>query len=671
MPRASEGTEDVVATSQRGVYYVAGQTWQVGERYDLKRMLGTGSFSSVCMAEDRSKIEQVAIKRIGDVLNSPDNAKRVLREVCILRRLSHPNIIALKDVFLKPSPTGKFVYRNGSFMPQSLDIYLVTEFCDQGDLFHMKGQLSELEVKHIMWQILNALLYLHANNVWHRDIKSANVLITLQRGYRIVKLADLGSARSASMADSTAMDVPLTSARSSNPCLDSKACEDSDHSMTDPVSTKRPLDSFILDQVQPPKEAQDPKGRRGALRAPLTRVVCTPCYRAPEVVMSRGSYSSAIDMWSVGCVFGELLQRVAHIGLASTPLLQVAPVFAIHGMPKTPKDGERFECGASNPITRQELEALFDVIGTPAWPCIQAVHSNSWRRYLYKIPARAPKLFRRFGMAGEPAVDMLSRFLTFDPARRVSAEEALSHEYFEDYRELLQEDSGAALPAEVLQQISSMDLDAISALSDSEECVLSATPSGTADGECAAVKRVRSTTAHYYDLDVPSQALAALETELMECVSLDNAAGVDRLRQLLEREVAAIAAANGVADAAAAAAQARQPHGENAARGGDLHSPMALQPAWAHLKPDPGQAVASDPSVIGYERIPHHADSEGARLEPEQHLRAGRHGEWTQTSLPGGPRAGPSWGVTLVPPGHEVGTASPALIEVMRCQHAR
>ncbi len=49
---------------------------------------------------------QVALKRIPDVLNSLDNAKWVLRVVCILRRLDHPNIVALRDVMLRPSATG-------------------------------------------------------------------------------------------------------------------------------------------------------------------------------------------------------------------------------------------------------------------------------------------------------------------------------------------------------------------------------------------------------------------------------------------------------------------------------------------------------------------------------------------------------------------------------------
>jgi mitogen-activated protein kinase 1/3 len=52
---------------------------------------------------------QVALKRIPDVLLNSENAKRVLREVCILRRLEHPHIIGLKDVFLKPSSTGRWV----------------------------------------------------------------------------------------------------------------------------------------------------------------------------------------------------------------------------------------------------------------------------------------------------------------------------------------------------------------------------------------------------------------------------------------------------------------------------------------------------------------------------------------------------------------------------------
>ncbi len=79
--------------------------------------------------------------------------------------------------------------------------------------------------------------------------------------------------------------------------------------------------------------------------------------------MNRGQYASAIDIWSLGCVYGELLQRITYVGGAATPQLQVAPLFAIQGMLNTPKEGERFEGGAGCPTTRKELQALFDVTG--------------------------------------------------------------------------------------------------------------------------------------------------------------------------------------------------------------------------------------------------------------------------------------------------------------------
>lgn len=77
----------------------------------------------------------------------------------------------------------------------------------------------------------------------------------------------------------------------------------------------------------------------------------------------------------------------------------------------------------------QELQAIFDVIGTPEWACIDAVDNPAWRHYLARLPAQAPHLMRNFGFSGEPAVDFLRRMLAFDPSRRCSAPEAAAHEY--------------------------------------------------------------------------------------------------------------------------------------------------------------------------------------------------------------------------------------------------
>ena len=74
--------------------------------------------------------------------------------------------------------------------------------------------------------------------------------------------------------------------------------------------------------------------------------------------------------------------------------------------------------------------------------------------------------------------------------------------------------------------------------------------------------------------------------------------------------------------------------------------------------------------MSGLQRLSNVADStQQAQLDPGKHLRAGRHGEWTHSSLSAAPRAGPAWGVTLVPPGAD--QADPALMAAIRAQHAR
>jgi hypothetical protein len=65
---------------------------------------------------------------------------------------------------------------------------------------------------------------------------------------------------------------------------------------------------------------------------------------------------------------------------------------------------------------------------------------------------RAPSLFRRFGSAGEVAVDLLARLLSFDPARRCSCEEAMAHEYFEDLLPAVAANGAAAAAADAAQQ---------------------------------------------------------------------------------------------------------------------------------------------------------------------------------------------------------------------------
>ena len=105
-PRVRQGAED-------GVYYVqnaeSGQTetWKVGARYRLLSVLGCGSYGAVCKAADVHARRLVALKRVPDALNTLESAKRVLREVVVLNRLDHPNIIKVFDCSTPPPPPAR------------------------------------------------------------------------------------------------------------------------------------------------------------------------------------------------------------------------------------------------------------------------------------------------------------------------------------------------------------------------------------------------------------------------------------------------------------------------------------------------------------------------------------------------------------------------------------
>jgi len=413
---------------------------------------------------------------------------------------------------------------DGRLVNCSIDLYIAMEFAEGGDLFHMRGQLAPAEVTSLLWQLLQAVQYMHSLHIWHRDIKSQNAFVHWESGVRVVKLGDFGSARSALLYELERDTNPaigkdiygnVSTLHGNNTKLQSdhhqqprhdnsneeqrrwrhlsveRSFKDMDEAMqTEDLYAILGDTSTDMDSVAPAASDEDlstwnnedtvgqsqqniekerqrhvlqtqqqnqyqglvvtmahSKSSQGrGFKAPLTRVVATPCYRAPEVVMSRGGYSSALDMWGIGCIFGELLQRVAYIGSASNPNLAVGPLFALRCFPKTPETGETFgrpECAG----TRRELQALFDVVGTPSWRDAAAVEMQEWRRYLERLPGKAPTLYRRFKPAGEVAIHLLTRLLDFDPKGRAACEEALAHEFFAAVREELHINGGGGMNA--------------------------------------------------------------------------------------------------------------------------------------------------------------------------------------------------------------------------------
>uniref|UniRef100_A0A8C4VLE9 mitogen-activated protein kinase n=1 Tax=Gopherus evgoodei TaxID=1825980 RepID=A0A8C4VLE9_9SAUR len=202
------------------------------------------------------------------------------------------------------------------------DIYLVFESMET-DLHAVikKGNLlKDIHKCYILYQLLKATKFIHSGNVIHRDQKPSNILLDADC---FVKLCDFGLARS--------------------------------------------LCQIHEDQGSPA----------------LTEYVATRWYRAPEILLSSHSYTKGVDMWSIGCILGEMLL----------------------GKPLFP--------GTS---TVNQIEQILINLQHNSVPCINRLCGLTIEEIL---PSSTPA----------HALDLLKRLLVFNPDKRLTAEEALQHPY--------------------------------------------------------------------------------------------------------------------------------------------------------------------------------------------------------------------------------------------------
>lgn len=136
----------------------------------------------------------------------------------------------------------------------------------------------------------------------------------------------------------------------------------------------------------------------------LSEYVTTRWYRAPEIILSWKKYSKSIDIWSVGCIFAELLLR--------------KPLF----------------CGSDY---LDQIHKILDILGTPSESEIRNIKSSAAQKYIRDLPFRTKKDFSSiFPRGTDPvALDLLEKMLCFDPEKRCTVEEALNHDFFQDWRD--------------------------------------------------------------------------------------------------------------------------------------------------------------------------------------------------------------------------------------------
>ncbi|BAS83438.1 serine/threonine-protein kinase ATG1c isoform X1 [Oryza sativa Japonica Group] len=153
---------------------------RVGD-YVLVRQIGSGAYARVWLGKHRTRGTEVALKEIAVERLSSKLRESLLSEVDILRRIRHPNVIALHESI-----------RDGG------KIYLVLEYCRGGDLHSYLQQhkrVSETVAKHFIQQLASGLQMLRENNVVHRDLKPQNILLVANNENSLLKIADFGFAK--------------------------------------------------------------------------------------------------------------------------------------------------------------------------------------------------------------------------------------------------------------------------------------------------------------------------------------------------------------------------------------------------------------------------------------------------------------------------------------------
>eukprot|EP01098_Paradermamoeba_levis_P015881 TRINITY_DN830_c0_g1_i1.p1 TRINITY_DN830_c0_g1~~TRINITY_DN830_c0_g1_i1.p1 ORF type:complete len:379 (-),score=139.95 TRINITY_DN830_c0_g1_i1:174-1256(-) len=146
--------------------------------YDLGKEIGRGGFSVVVEATKKSDNKRYAVKCIKKSMVEGDDIILLKREISIMKKIDHPNILKLYEVY-----------------EEEEDFYLVMELVIGKELFDKivdRGQYSEKDASNIVRQIVAAIDYLHDHGIAHRDLKPENLLSAGDEENEIIKIADFG-----------------------------------------------------------------------------------------------------------------------------------------------------------------------------------------------------------------------------------------------------------------------------------------------------------------------------------------------------------------------------------------------------------------------------------------------------------------------------------------------
>jgi serine/threonine protein kinase len=354
-----------------------------GDSYILDKQIGQGAFGVVRSAYSLKYGTLVAIKQVVRIFNDKGYTKRVLREIRILSLVSHENILRLVDI--------KY---------QGEAIYFITEIC-RSDLhsliYQTNGNSAYIaftcadKIK-VMHDVLQGLRYLHSHGVVHRDIKPSNILLTADRK---VKICDFGLSRNLKLN----ADGSKQYADNHNNNSNSNNNNNSNNNRLHPAGEA----SHSQQQQQVPLAPEF----RGTMLDPMTPYVVTRWYRAPEIVITDGYYSTCQDVWASACLFVEMMTR--HPLFPGTDCInQLTLIVNALGRPT--------ECELKfHGVSRSAIGFVSRLEATPT----------------PQLPSLLAPLLQQEGCAFHEEFSALLRgMLQFNPDNRVSCTIALQHPLF-------------------------------------------------------------------------------------------------------------------------------------------------------------------------------------------------------------------------------------------------
>lgn len=221
-------------------------------------------------------------------------------------------------------------------------LYLIFEHMDQDlkkTLDETKAGLPKMLVRSYMWQLLKAIAFCHSKGILHRDLKLQNLLVNTKDD--TIKLADFGLARNQTCGINNRHD--------------------------------------------------------GQTKFAYTTEVVTLWYRAPELLLGLENYGAPVDIWSLGCIFFEILTKKVLF----------------------PGDSEI-----------GQLFKIFRVLGTPReelWPDISKLP-----HFKQNFPNWSPLNSEKLLPGHEDATELLKQMLIYNPEKRIPPQEALKHKYFDE-----------------------------------------------------------------------------------------------------------------------------------------------------------------------------------------------------------------------------------------------